>query len=208
MAETTRTAKQTNELTACLADIQKKLIAPKDKRNDFGKYQYRSSEDILAAVKPLLNGHPLTMTGEMVQIGGWIYAKETVTLWSLDGTQSISCTEYAREDDHRAGMSAGQCTGSAVSYARKYALGGLFAIDNEKDPDTMNNTGNVAPLQSKQTKKQSQQPTVPTLDQIIAMVEACKTKEELENIWNSYAPYYGNSEDFQREIAIHPANKA
>lgn len=123
-----------------LCNIQRELKAPKNQRNDFGKYNYRSCEDILEAVKPLLaaEGLVLTITDNIEMIGGRYYVKATATV--TDGEKSISTTAFAREAEGRKGMDESQITGSASSYARKYALNGLFCIDDTKDADTMDNT--------------------------------------------------------------------
>lgn len=119
-----------------LIDIQCNLKAPKDKRNDFGKFNYRSYEGICEAVKPYLAKHGLLMTAtdELVMLGDRYYVKASVTL--TDGTDSISTTAYAREDEDKKGMDGSQITGSASSYARKYAANGMFLIDDNKDADT------------------------------------------------------------------------
>jgi hypothetical protein len=118
--------------------IQQKLKAPKGNVNSFGNYKYRSCEDILEAVKPLLDKTTLVLSDEMVQVGDRYYVKATAALMG-DG-KLVSVTAYAREAEEKKGMDAAQITGSASSYARKYALNGLFAIDDTKDADTMDNT--------------------------------------------------------------------
>ena len=120
-----------------LCNIQRELKAPKNQRNDFGKYNYRSCEDILEAVKPLLaaEGLVLTITDNIEMIGGRYYVQATATV--TDGEKSISTTAFAREAEGRKGMDESQVTGSSSSYARKYALNGLFCIDDTKDADTM-----------------------------------------------------------------------
>lgn len=119
-----------------LVNIQFGLYAPKNRRNDFGKYQYRSAEDILAAVKPLLKEQSclLTLSDKLIELGGNIYIEATATITNSE-KESVTVTAYAREAQTKAGMDVAQITGSASSYARKYALSGLLAIDNEKDPD-------------------------------------------------------------------------
>lgn len=119
-----------------LIEIQHELKAPKGQYNSFGKYKYRSAEDILEAVKPLLHKHgcQLTLTDEIVLIGDRFYVKATATIRSDDGVEST--TAYAREDLDKKGMDGSQITGTASSYARKYALNGLFCIDDTKDADT------------------------------------------------------------------------
>ena len=120
-----------------LKKIQKELKAPKNQYNAFGKYKYRSCEDILEAVKPLLNNATLVINDEMVVIGERYYIKATATLTEAD--KSISATAYAREPEEKKGMDSAQITGATSSYARKYALNGLFLIDDTKDSDATNN---------------------------------------------------------------------
>lgn len=120
-----------------LAKIQSSLICPKDQYNSFGKYNYRSCEQILEAVKPLLDGAVLTLSDEIVDLGGRIYAKATATF--IDDDFRMSTTAYAREEETKKGMDAAQITGACSSYARKYALAGLFLLDDNKDADTMDN---------------------------------------------------------------------
>lgn len=127
-----------------LSEIQHKLKAPKDKKNDFGNYKYRSCESILEAVKPILNeyGAALTLSDEIEEVGGRVYVRATATLF-FDGEESldsvISVSAYAREAEVKKGMDDSQITGATSSYARKYALNGLFAIDDTKDADTNEN---------------------------------------------------------------------
>lgn len=119
-----------------LIKIQSELKAPKNQNNTFGKYKYRSCEDILEAVKPLLSreGLLLTLTDTIEQIGNRFYVKATVKL--TDGTETVENTAYAREEETKKGMDGPQVTGTSSSYARKYALNGLFCIDDTKDADT------------------------------------------------------------------------
>ena len=119
-----------------LIEIQKELKAPKGQYNSFGKYKYRSAEDILEAVKPLLHKHgcQLTLSDEIVLIGDRYYIKATATI--TNGEESVTTSAYAREDLDKKGMDGSQITGTASSYARKYALNGLFLIDDTKDADT------------------------------------------------------------------------
>ena len=120
-----------------LVNIQNELKAPKSNFNSFGKYRYRSAEDILTAVKPLLAKYKCTMTitDEVVFIGGRFYIKATATITDEDGnTESVSA--FAREDESKKGMDGSQITGTASSYSRKYCLNGMFLIDDTKDADT------------------------------------------------------------------------
>lgn len=126
-----------------LAIIQAKLKAPKDQYNSFGKYKYRSAEGILEAVKPILReqGCLLWITDEIVEVGGWVYVKATVCFTCCDTSGlagPLQVSAYARESETKAGMDCSQITGAASSYARKYALNGLFAIDDTKDADALN----------------------------------------------------------------------
>lgn len=120
-----------------LLQIQGELKAPKNQYNSFGKYHYRSTEDILSAVKPLLTkyGDDMIISDEPVLVGDWHYVKATVTFKDKDGKKTVS-TGYAREAPTKRGMDESQITGTASSYARKYALNGLFLIDDTKDADT------------------------------------------------------------------------
>lgn len=121
-----------------LMNIQSELKAPKDQRNRFGNYNYRSCEDILEAVKPLLAKHQaaLTISDSIELIGARFYVKATAKLVDVvDGTM-IENTAYARESESKKGMDDSQLTGATSSYARKYCLNGLFAIDDTKDADT------------------------------------------------------------------------
>lgn len=121
-----------------LFSIQQELAVPKGRQNEFGGFKYRSAADILAAVKPLLNKHScvITLTDDLINIGDRYYVKAEATLTDLETLTHVSATAYAREDPAKKGMDGSQITGSASSYARKYALAGLFAIDDEKDADT------------------------------------------------------------------------
>ena len=120
-----------------LAKIQSELKAPKSQYNSFGKYAYRSAEDILEAVKPLCAKHGaiLTLSDEIVSVGDRVYVKATAALNSTDGS-NVRVSAFAREPEDKKGMDASQVTGTASSYARKYALNGLFCIDDTKDADT------------------------------------------------------------------------
>ena len=119
-----------------LIAIQADLKAPKGNYNSFGKYNYRSCEDILEAVKPLLVREEciLIITDDIVQIGDRFYVKATARI--TDGTETMEVTAFAREEKEKKGMDGSQVTGTASSYARKYALNGLFLIDDNKDADT------------------------------------------------------------------------
>lgn len=123
-----------------LKEIQKKLKAPKNQKNTFGGYNYRSCEDILEAVKPLLAEQDCTLTinDEVVAVIDSVYVKATATLTDCVSDSQVTATAYAREQETAKGMTAPQITGSCSSYARKYALNGLFCIDDTKDADATN----------------------------------------------------------------------
>lgn len=135
----------TQTLMQRLLATQAALKAPKGQENKFGGYRYRSCEDILEAVKPLLkdNGLLLLVTDEPVVIGNRTYIKATATVCDAlaDTYAEFSVTAYAREANEKKGMDEAQITGSASSYARKYALNGMFLIDDTKDPDATNDHG-------------------------------------------------------------------
>ena len=128
-----------------LAKIQSLVKAPKGQFNKFGNYKYRSCEDIVEAVKVVINplGFYLTLMDEIVLIGSRVYVKATATL--SNGEQTYTATAYAREEETKKGMDGAQVTGAASSYARKYALNGLFAIDDTKDADATNTHGKDTP---------------------------------------------------------------
>lgn len=124
-----------------LLKIQQELKVPKNQLNKFGGYKYRSCEDIVEAAKPLCHKNKVTLvlTDEVVCVGNRNYVKAVAEL--NDGTSHIAVTAFAREEETKKGMDGAQITGAASSYARKYALNGLFAIDDTADPDATNDHG-------------------------------------------------------------------
>lgn len=126
-----------------LGAVQKTLKAPKSQYNSFGKYNYRSCEDILEAAKPLCvdNGLVLTISDEITLVGNRVYVKATATVADTESGEVISVSGMAREAEDKKGMDPAQLTGATSSYARKYALGGLFALDDTKDADATNDHG-------------------------------------------------------------------
>lgn len=159
-----------------LIEIQQKLKAPKNQKNNFGGYMYRSAEDILEAVKPLLKEQniALVIQDEIINIGERFYVKSTATLYGEDGKEIIKTSALAREEENKKGQDGSQVTGASSSYARKYALNGLFAIDDTKDSD-FTNTGNTEP--KKPSKKEK-----PIADEDIDIFEglkACSAYSEL-----------------------------
>lgn len=179
--------------------VQSQLKAPKNQRNDFGGFNYRSCEDILEAVKPLLKaeGLCLTITDDIVMIGDRYYVKATATL--TDGERSLPNQAFAREPEERAKMDGSQVTGSASSYARKYALNGLFAIDDTKDADALNNgqdAANGKDFDKGKAKATAPAPKIPAPDKaaVIAAVYAAQTEEEVVAIYKKNSYYFGKDE--------------
>lgn len=173
-----------------LEKIQQELKAPKGQYNSFGKYKYRSCEDIIEAVKPLLakNGCRLTLSDEIVEIGGRVYVKATAKI--VCGDESETVTAYAREPEQKKGMDESQITGTASSYARKYALNGLLLIDDTKDADTdeyqqqtaaRSAQAQSAPAPAKASKKQIDTIMELSLKAGMPLVNICK-KLNVENI--------------------------
>ena len=121
-----------------LMEIQTKIKAPKNLYNSFGKYKYRNAEGICEAVKPYLAETKcmLTLSDEIIEVGGRVYVKATATLRDIETSESVSVSAMAREADEKKGMDESQITGTASSYARKYALNGLFLLDDTKDADS------------------------------------------------------------------------
>lgn len=163
------------DLTKKLATIQSRLKAPKNQYNSFGKYKYRSCEDILEALKPLANeqGCTITIEDSPIMVGEWHYIQATATL--SDGYNSKSVKAYARESETKSGMDSSQITGTASSYARKYALNGLFAIDDTKDADTMDNRPKV-----------ETDPTTKELAKVKVQLKQAKTADEIKNVLSLY----------------------
>lgn len=155
-----------------LAKIIQELKAPKNQKNSFGGYNYRSCEDILEAVKPLLNGAILTISDDLVMLGDRFYVKATATF--RDGDFIQTATGWAREEVAKKGMDASQLTGATSSYARKYALNGLFCIDDTKDADATNTHGKENKSEPKTQPKQ--QPAKPKVDPVKAYMQLVADK--------------------------------
>lgn len=178
-----------NEFYARLAAIQEHLNAPKNQYNSFGKYKYRSCEDILEGVKPLLKGLFLSISDEIVLIGDRYYVKATATI--TDGNNRHSASAMAREEESKKGMDAAQVTGATSSYARKYCLNGLFGIDDSKDADTdeHKHQQNATPAQKQsQPQAQQKQHDARSPQQLLTDFSAYALKAslpELENAWKA-----------------------
>lgn len=163
-----------------LAAIQQALKAPKAQYNKFGNFYYRSCEDIVEAVKPLCNEHKamLQLTDDVKEVGGKVYVLATARLIDLEKDGSIESHGFAREADTKAGMDAAQITGAASSYARKYALNGLFCIDDTKDADAQ------LPPQGEQAKPKSEAVTAKQVADLQALAK--KKGVTVESIVSGY----------------------
>ena len=170
------------ELNETLLAIQQELKAPKGQYNSFGKYKYRSCEDILEAVKPLLRKHNCTLviSDDIVMLGTRFYIKATVTL--SNGGESVMTTAFAREEEEKKGADSSQITGAASSYARKYALNGLFCIDDTKDSDATNNGCTSSP-EDTDFKQMA-----------MADISRARTTDELMVVWGNYHSLQGDKE--------------
>lgn len=177
-----------------LVYIQSHLKAPKKQFNKFGGYAFRNCEDILEAVKPLLKetNCVLTISDEIVQVADRIYVKATATLITPSGVEYKN-TAFAREPASKKGMDDSQVTGTASSYSRKYALNGLFCIDDTKDADTLN----VSPEYTAPVQAQSfppQQSSVVGMKQVLDEIAACQSTDALKAIWNKYTNLHTNAQ--------------
>jgi hypothetical protein len=162
-----------------LSLIQQRLVAPKGQYNAFGKYNYRSCEDILEGLKPLLKELQVavTITDDIVLIGERYYIKATATVFDCETGGSISNSAFAREEDSKKGMDASQVTGSTSSYARKYALNGLFCIDDVKDADTRDNRQKEAEEQKKAEADAREIANMPISDiKVKALAQRCESE--------------------------------
>lgn len=193
-----------------LIAIQSELKAPKSQFNKFGGYKYRKAEDILEAVKPLLNKQKctLTITDDIVMVGNRIYVKATATIKNEKG-ECETTTGWAREEETKKGMDGSQITGASSSYARKYALNGLFAIDDNADSDTTNDGKHQEAQQQTQAQHPTaqaaqavQQPATPQyhtndLNEGLAYISRCVTKDNLIWVVQTYKPLTVNPQFMQ-----------
>ena len=193
-----------------LIAIQSELKAPKSQFNKFGGYKYRKAEDILEAVKPLLNKKKctLTITDDIVMVGNRIYVKATATIKNENG-ECETTTGLAREEETKKGMDGSQITGASSSYARKYALNGLFAIDDNADSDTTNYGQHQEAQQQTQAQHPTaqaaqavQQPATPQyhtndLNEGLAYLSRCVTKDNLIWVVQTYKPLTVNPQFMQ-----------
>lgn len=168
--------------TNSLAEIQAKVKAPKGQFNSFGKYHYRSAEDILEAVKQVINpmGFYISISDTIIVQGDRFYVQATATL--SNGTETYTSTAFAREEESKKGMDGSQVTGASSSYARKYALNGLFALDDTKDSDATNTHGK---------DQQSQAPSI----NWEAKINACKTLSQLGDLYENNEQLIHNNQN-------------
>ena len=183
-----------------LISIQSELKAPKSQYNKFGGYKYRKAEDILEAVKPLLAKQKCTLiiTDDVVLIGNRIYVKATATIKNEKG-ECETTTGWAREEETKKGMDGSQITGASSSYARKYALNGLFAIDDNADSDTTNDGQHQTAQQQTQATQQtaSQQFNSNDLNEGLAYLSRCVSKDNLLWVIQHYQPLCSNTQFMQ-----------
>ena len=184
-----------------LISIQSELKAPKSQYNKFGGYKYRKAEDILEAVKPLLAKQKCTLiiTDDVVLIGNRIYVKATATIKNEKG-ECETTTGWAREEETKKGMDGSQITGASSSYARKYALNGLFAIDDNADSDTTNDGQHQAAQQQAQTQVQQQatsQYHTNDLNEALAYLSRCVNKDNMLWVIQTYQPLCSNAQFMQ-----------
>lgn len=175
-----------------LIKIQNELKAPKGQYNSFGKYSYRSCEDILEAVKPLLSSYDciLTLSDEITLVGERYYVKATAVLMNSTGERA-EVSAYAREEADKKGMDGSQITGAASSYARKYALNGLFCIDDTKDSDT---TKTEAKSKKSAPVKAEAKHTNADLELAVQEMKEAKTVEDLQGVWIRWRAFQSNAE--------------
>lgn len=187
-----------------LIAIQSELKAPKSQFNKFGGYKYRKAEDILEAVKPLLAKQKCTLiiTDDVVLIGNRIYVKATATIKNEKG-ECEATNGLAREEESKKGMDGSQITGAASSYARKYALNGLFAIDDNADSDTTNDEQHQEAQQQTQTQQPAAQQTASPqyhpsdLNEGLGYLSRCVSKDNLLWVIQHYQPLCSNTQFMQ-----------
>lgn len=167
-----------------LNEIQIKLKAPKSQFNKFGNYKYRNCEDILEALKPLLNEFKtvISLKDEIVFIEGRFYVKATVTLIDSETGEAFSTSAFAREEETKKGQDGSQITGSSSSYARKYALNGLFAIDDTKDSDSTNTHGK----EEVKTDEEKKQAFLNSKEGMIEKLKESLSSDKLKKVLSAY----------------------
>lgn len=167
-----------------LAEIQAKVKAPKGQFNSFGKYAYRSAEDILESVKQVVNpmGFSISLSDTIILVGDRFYVQATATL--TNGKETYTATAFAREEESKKGMDGSQVTGASSSYARKYALNGLFALDDTKDSDATNTHG-----------KDTHKPMSMNLQSWADGISACVSMEQLQALYKEKESIIVNNQE-------------
>lgn len=184
-------------LTSALLQVQAELKAPKNQRNKFGNYNYRSAEDILEAVKPLLSKHGLSMhiTDEVMEVGGITFINSTVIV--SNGEEKVYASAQAGIDVNRKGMDIAQSFGSSSSYARKYAMNGMFLIDDTKDADATNTHG-----KSTTTTTAPKQSDANVFQQSVDYIKGAKTKQAKELAYKQVLGKYGENFSASQKQAL------
>lgn len=184
------------KLNKALIKVQSELKAPKGQYNSFGKYSYRSAEDILESVKPILakNGLSMTISDMIHEVCGIPFVESMVNV--TDGTDSFSVTAQAGIDPNRKGMDIAQCFGASSSYARKYALNGMFLIDDTKDPDATNTHD------SKPKRTASAPKTTDTFQKAVDYIKAGKSKLAKETAYKQVITKYGSEFSDKQKSAL------
>lgn len=182
-----------------IIEIQQKLKAPKNQYNSFGGYKYRSCEDILEGVKPLLAEYSLCLIikDDIVNVNDRYYIKATATIYDDEGKEIVSSSSMAREELSKKGMDSSQITGATSSYARKYALNGLFAIDDAKDADATNTHNKI----EKKTKE------IDKMNNDLDIFEGLKSCSDIVNLQKYFKANYKNVIDKNEFIKIKDIKK-
>lgn len=196
-----------------LTDIQKKLKAPKNRINKFGGFKYRSCEDILEGVKPILSelNAAVIISDDIALIGARYYVKATAALVDADGKEIAKATAYAREGDDKKGMDVAQVTGSASSYARKYALNGLFAIDDDdsRDPDTQAPETAKTPAKTQAAKPATNPYAQKLMSDHIVRINAANTEDDLVKVCGDIKTELGSSyAQYAADVVAHYKRRA
>lgn len=190
-----------SKLNAALIAVQSELKAPKNQRNNFGKYNYRSAEDILEAVKPLLsaNGLSMTISDSVEELGGMVVITSSVVV--TDGTDSVTASAQAGVDPNRKGMDIAQSFGSSSSYARKYAMNGMFLIDDTKDADATNTHGNNSAPKSTPTPRAAASGAVDN-DWFSKSIDYIKSAADKGQAFDMVVSKYGSSASEKQLAAL------
>lgn len=202
-----------------LLNIQVELKAEKGQYNSFGKYSYRSCEDILEALKPHLAKEKaiVKLEDKVIQVGDRYYIEATASIYDVESDEVIHNTASAREEENKKGMDASQVSGATSSYARKYALNGLFGIDDNKDSDSTNKHGKEDSTPSKKTTPKKEEPKLtPRQLQEVEIKDLCRdlvakhgaeVKDKCINILKEFEPNKGLTKDMTDEQVVSALEK-